>query len=172
MLLALLAVELEHGQGFLMVLAQAVADDLFVVIAAAGGFGALEQARGGNILGNVEIDETVERGVEFDHETLEDVGLHEGAGESVEEETRCIGVLDDGFFDDLDDDFVGDQPAGGHGLAHFPADVRVVFDLLAQELAGGDVDEVETLDEVGGMGALARAGRTEECDVEHGGCFC
>lgn len=77
-----------------------------------GCLAAIEQALNANFFRQVDVDQAGQRGVELEHQALEDISLHVGARETVEEKTVGLGVIGDRLFDDLHDDFVGDEAAG------------------------------------------------------------
>jgi hypothetical protein len=106
--------------------------------------------------------------VQVEHQAFEDVGLDVGAREAVEEEPVDVRVAGDGVLDDLDDDFVADEAAGRDDALRFASELRAVRHLLAEKVAGRDVEQVVLLEEELGLRALAGAWRAEQRDVEHG----
>ena len=167
LVVALLAVEIEHGQRLLAVLPQPVADDGLVVVRSARRPPALQQAPDGGLLVDLEADEAVERRVQLHHQAFEDVALDVGPREAVEEEPVRLRVLRDRLLDDLDDDLVGDEASRGDDAPGLQAQPRLRGELLAQQVAGGDVEEVELLDEELRLRPLAGPGRAEQRDVQH-----
>ena len=167
LVVAPLAVEVEHGQRLLVVLAQAVANDGLVVVRAARRPPALEQAPDRGLLVHLEADQAAERRVQLQHQAFEDVALDVRAREAVEEEPVRLRVLRDRLLDQLHDDLVGDETAGGDDALRLQAQLRLRRQLLAQQVAGGDVEEVELLDEGLRLRPLAGPGRAEQRDVQH-----
>jgi hypothetical protein len=110
---AAITVELHDGPGLLVVFAQPVPDHRLVVVAAPRSDAAIQKAPDRLLLRNIEADQPVERRAEFQHQSFEDVGLDVGAREPVEEKTVRPRVAGDRVLDELDDDLVGNQPAGG-----------------------------------------------------------
>ena len=128
---------------------------------------ALQQALDRGLLVHLEADQAAERRVQLQHQAFEDVALDVGAREAVEEEPVGLRVLGDRLLDELDDDLVGDEAARGDDALGLQAQLRLRRQLLAQQVAGGDVEEVELLDEELRLRALAGAGRAEQRDVQH-----
>ena len=83
--LAIVFIETEYGEGLVTVSAKAAAGYPLVVVEPFGGFITFEQPCDRYVFGNVEVDEEIQRGVEFDQQANEDVGLHDGARKSVEQ---------------------------------------------------------------------------------------
>src|SRR3954451_1446259 len=120
------------------------------------------------VLGHVDEERGGEAAVDLLQRGVERLGLLVRAWEAVEEEA-VLGVgLGEPVEDHADDDLVGDQVAAVHVLLGLLAEVRAVLDGLAQHVARGDVGEREVLLEALGLGALARAGRAEQDEVELG----
>jgi hypothetical protein len=59
-------------------------------------------------------------------------------------------------------------PPRSDDAAGFIAEARACRDLAAEQISGGDIEEVEVPDEMLGLGAFASTGWAEECDAEHG----
>ena len=100
-----------------------------------------------DLLRDGEANETVQRGVELQHQSFEDVRLNVGARKPVEEEPVGVGVVDDGLLDDLDDDLIRDKPTGGDDRLGLEAQTCFVRDLLSEKVASRDLIEVVVLDE-------------------------
>ena len=107
--------------------------------------------------------------LELQHQAFEDVALDVRAREAVEEEPVRLRVLRDRLLDQLHDDLVGDEAAGGDDALRLQAQLRLRRQLLAQQVAGGDVEEVELLDEGLRLRPLAGPGRAEQRDIQHAG---
>ena len=87
--------------------------------------------------------------------------LGDGAGESVEQESR-VGVVGQRFGDHGDDERVRHQPSGEHVLGRGQTELGAAAAMTPQHVAGGDVGEVELVAQAGRLGALARSRRTQE----------
>jgi hypothetical protein len=97
---------------------------------------------------------------------LERFGLRDGAREAVEDEAVLHGTpLDEVLLHDADDDVVGHQLAGVHVGLHLGTDGRAVLDRGAEDIAGGQVLDAETLGEHRGLRALPRARLAEQDDT-------
>ena len=94
---------------------------------------------------------------------VEGLGLHDRAGEAVEEEATGHHVgLAEAFLDDPEHDLVGDQAAGIHVGLGLETDRRGVAHRLAEHVAGGDVGRAVVLGEHRRLRSLPRALTTED----------
>src|SRR3954453_4229563 len=120
------------------------------------------------VLGHVDEERGREPAVDLPQRLVERLGLLVGAREAVEEEA-VLGVrLGEPVEDHADDDLVGDEVAAVHVLLGLLAEVRLLLDRLAQHVPRRDVREREVLLEALRLGALSRAGRAEQDEVELG----
>jgi hypothetical protein len=71
----------------------------------------------------------------------------------------------DAFEEHFDGDLVGDEFAARHVLAGELAEFGVVADVLAEHVAGGDVDEPGGRSDALGLGSFAGAWWTKEDDI-------
>src|SRR3954468_14211374 len=120
------------------------------------------------VLGHVDEQRGREPAVDLLQRLVERLGLLVGAREAVEQEAVAGVRVVQAVQDHADDDLVRDEIAAVHVLLRLFPEVRALLDGLAQHVAGRDVREGEVLLEALGLGALARAGRAEQDEVELG----
>ena len=94
--------------------------------------------------------------------------LGQGPGEAVEDVPAGAPGVGQGLPDDVEDQGVGDQTPGGHGLLGLEPRGGLPGHGLAEGVAGGEVAEVVGGGEEGGLGAFAAAGAAEEDEVGGG----
>ena len=105
--------------------------------------------------------------MELEHQPFQNVGLNVGARKSVEKKSVGTGIVGDGFLDDLHDDLVGNQAAGGDDALGFEAQFGFAGHFLAQQVPGGDVKQIVFLDQEFRLGSFAGTRRTEQGDIKH-----
>ncbi len=164
--LALLLVVVDDGHARLDKGAEALADALGVVVGAAAGLAALEQALLHDLFRAVKEEDEL-GGAD---RVLELVGLVELAREAVDEEAALPGALfrervRHGVLEQLDRHLHGHNQAVFDVVADKVAKLRAGTVLLgAEEVAGGEMREAVLLDELGALGALAGARAAENED--------
>src|SRR5699024_5680587 len=108
------------------------------------------------------IDDTVEWVAGLVEEVSQDVGLLDGAGETIQEETLGGVGLGQTGLDHAGGDIGGHQLAGINVLLGLDAERGALADVGAEQISGGDVRDAELLREDGCLGALAGTGGTKE----------
>ena len=154
-------VVLEHRGGVLAVDDQALGQAFGGVVAATLGRGALEDPSLELVVGDLEGDHPGhpvraggEHGVQRDR-------LGHGSRESIEEDALGGVGLVEAALDHADHQVVGHQPAGVHDRLGLTAERRVVSDLVAQHVPGGDMRDAEAHRHARRLGSLAAPGRPE-----------
>ena len=137
---------MEHRAAIGAAPAPAEASEDFVV-------GDLDQQRGGDL------------GVLFRQGGVERLGLFGGAREAVEQAAELRVFAVEPIEQHRDRQLVRHQLAALHIALRFHPQLRLVADVFAEHVAGGEVEQSGALGEVDGLGAFARAGRTEQDDV-------
>src|SRR3954453_15305503 len=120
------------------------------------------------VLGHVDEQRGGETPVDLLQRLVQRPGLRVRAREPVEEEAVGRVLLGEAVEDHADDHLVGHEVAAVHVLLGLLAQVRPVLHRLAQDVARRDIRQREVLLEAFGLGALARAGRAEQDEVELG----
>ena len=94
------------------------------------------------------------------------LGLRDRAREAVEQEPVArLGAVEP-LHHHPADQVVGHEVAAVHVLLGLLAELALLLDRLAQDVAGGVVGQVEVGDQPLGLGALAGAGRAEQDEVQ------
>jgi hypothetical protein len=93
---------------------------------------------------------------------LERARLREIARIAVEHEAGTGIVLAQALFEHAQHDVVGNEVAGFHDRLGLEAERRAGSDGAAQQVAGGNVGNLQMLAEAGRLRALARTGRAEK----------
>src|SRR5699024_9979855 len=120
----LIAVDIETG-----------ADGLLVVVGATTGEHALDD----DVLGDLVVDDTVEWVAGLVEEVSQDVGLLDGAGETIQEETLGGVGLGQTGLNHAGGDIGGHQLAGINVLLGLDAERGALADVGAEQISGGDV---------------------------------
>ena len=106
--------------------------------------------------------------VQFDAGSLHGIGLGNGAGETVEEETLGAVGLGNALFDQIDDQLIADQGASLHHGIGLQAQWGTCLDCCAEHIAGRDLRDAVLLADEGGLRALSGARRAQQ-NQSHGG---
>ena len=115
------------------------------------------------LVGEVQVDDPV------DVVALEEeLGLAGVAGEPVDDEAEVPVVGGQAVAHHRLDQVVADQVAAGHDALDLGAELRVVLDVPAEDVADADVLEVEVLGQQLGLGALAAALDAHDDELAHG----
>ena len=96
--------------------------------------------------------------VKLDTRCAHGFGLRNGARKAVEQETVGAVGLRQAFLDQVDDQIVADQPAGGHHGLRLQAQGGAGLDCGTQHVAGGNLRNTEFLANKGGLRAFACTG--------------
>ncbi len=83
------------------------------------------------------------------------LGLGHGAGEAVQDEALLAVGLRQAILDDADDHFIGHQFPGIHEFLGLAAHFGAFFDRGAENVAGGDLRNLEFVNQLLGLGAFA-----------------
>ena len=159
---AALGVELGERGGLLAVDRLPLADDLLRVVGAALDLGALEQPLDDGVLVDGQLEHRVEGVAVLGEHGVERPDLGEGARVAVEQESRRGVVLAETVPDDGVGDLVGDVAAGGEDVLDLEAELGLVLDVGAEDVAGGDGGDAEAGGDAGGLGALPGTRRTHD----------
>ncbi|MCY1370720.1 hypothetical protein D9M69_578240 [compost metagenome] len=114
------------------------------------------------------VDDGVERHVKFQHVVqlhaggLHGVGLGNGAGKTVEQETVGAVRLGNAFLDQVDDEIVTDEAAGFHHGLGLYAQGGARLHGCAQHVTGGNLGDAVFLADERGLGAFASAGSAQQ----------
>ncbi len=95
---------------------------------------------------------------------IEPLGLIEGAGEAVEDEAAADVGLGEAVGDHLVDEIVGDELALVHQALGGSAELGSAGDVIAQEVAGGDLRNSILSHQELGLSAFADAGGSQKED--------
>ena len=107
----------------------------------------------------VHVDEQgqVQGLVQLGEQLVESLGLGDVAGKTVEDEAALGVGLAETLSDHRQHDVVGDQLAGVHGRLGLNTELSTVTDLRAEQVTGGDLRNLVTLDQLLSLGSLTGA---------------
>ena len=143
-------------------------EDFVEDCAAVGAAPASAEAAEDFVVADVDEQRGGDLGVLGGEGVAEGLGLLGGAGEAVEQAAEFGVVAAEAVEQHLDGELVGDEFAALHVALGFLAEFRLVADIFAEHVAGGEVEEAGALGELEGLGAFAGAGGSEQDDVS--GC--
>ena len=107
---------------------------------------------------HIVLDLQLQHLVDADAHGLDGLGLSDGAGHAVQDETVGAVILCQAFLQDADDDLIGHQSASVHEALCLQAHLGAFLDSSAQDVAGADGGDVQLCADDLGLGAFARAG--------------
>ena len=106
---------------------------------------------------HVDADYVVDLGTQPLQHLVQGFGLGHCPGKTVQDESLFAIRLGQPVFDDTDDYFIGHQCSGIHALLGLLAHFRPFFHRRPEDVAGGDLGDMELVDEFLGLRAFARA---------------
>ncbi len=156
---ALGPVMVDYRRGLFFIDFQAIAHGVGTVVGTAFGLGATGQTIDQQFLVDFQLDRQVHRLADPVEQHVERVGLSQIARIAVEDETIDGIALLEAIFEHAEHDLVRDQIAGRHDRLGLQSQRRARRHRGAQQLAGGDVRNLQVLAQARRLGALARTGR-------------
>ena len=93
------------------------------------------------------------------------LGLRHRAGEAVQDKALLAVGLGQTVFDDADDYFIGHQFPGIHVFFGLAAHFRPFFHRCPEDIAGGNLGDLEFLDKFLGLRTFARAWAAQQDQI-------
>ena len=149
---------LDERESLVAVDAESGADGLLVVISAATGQHALDD----DVLGNLEVDNSVELDALLLEQLGQNASLLHGAWEAVQQEAVCSVVLVKAIFNHARGDVGRNELAGINVGLCLNAQRGALTNVGAEQVTGGDVRNRQLLAQDCCLGAFAGTGRAEE----------
>lgn len=112
-----------------------------------------------------QVNHRIERAVQFLEQAIEELRLVGGAGEAVKQRAFARGALDTPFLNDRVHHFIGHEFALLHVFSRQLADRAVGLQMVAEQVAGGDVAQIKTGAKAGGVSAFAHARRSDQGNI-------
>ena len=157
----MLAVVVDHRSRIFVVLVQAVAHYLRRVVGASFGGGAAGDAFHQHFGGYFQLHAVIHRLADFLQQATQGVGLDQVARVAIQDESVGGIRARQAVFQHAQQDLVADKIAAGHHFLGLHAQGAAGGHFGAQQVAGGDVRNLQVLLEARGLRALARPGRAQ-----------
>ena len=118
-------------------------------------------------VGHPQANHRIERAVQFCEQAVKELRLVGGAGKAVKQHAFAGRALRTPFLHDRVHHLVGHEFALIHIFAGQQTEGAAGLQMMAEQIAGGDMAEIKTRAEAGSVGAFARAGRSDQGNI-HG----
>ena len=117
------------------------------------------------VVRHLDVQHGVDLTAKRDHHLVERDGLLHRSREAIEHDASLRAGLADALPEHRDRDGVRHQRSASHVLAGLKAKRRLPLELVAEQVAGGDVRQAELATQVVSLRPFARSGRPEENQV-------